>query len=53
MVVNILLRVINLSLIKSIGFDNESSQVMTIMSSIFYSQFLNTGILIMITNANF
>ena len=39
--------------IKSIGFSYESQQIMTIMTTIFYSQYFNTGLVLMISNANF
>lgn len=52
-VINIIIRVINILFIKSIGYTYESQQIMVIMTTIFYSQFVNTGLLLMITNANF
>lgn len=52
-VINILIRVINITLIQSIGFTYESQQIMTIMTAIFYSQFINSGLLLLFTYANF
>jgi hypothetical protein len=52
-VFNTVLKKLNFHLIKMIGFSYESEEVMTIMTFVFYSQYINTGLLLMLTNANF
>ena len=52
-ILNTLLRIINIFLVKKIGFNKESEVTMTIMTFVFYSQFLNTGLILLLTNANF
>lgn len=51
-VINIILKMIMLVLVKWIGYHTESEQTSQIMSSIFITQFFNTGILLILTNAN-
>eukprot|EP00347_Sterkiella_histriomuscorum_P007945 403346963 len=51
-IVNFILRTIVMALIKLIGYHTESQQTQAIKSSIFVSQFFNTAILLLMTNAN-
>lgn len=41
----------NISLIEAIGYDTVSKQVSMIMQSIFWATFINTGIILLMTNA--
>lgn len=50
---NTFLRIVNIFLVKKIGFNKESEVIMTIMTFVFYSQFMNTGLILLLTNANF
>lgn len=52
-VTNIIIRTINIKLINIIGFSTKSEQVSLIMRSIFWTTFINTGIIVLMTNANF
>lgn len=52
-ILNVILRIINIILVKKIGFNKESEVTMTIMTFVFYSQYLNTGLMLLLTNANF
>jgi predicted permease len=52
-ILNTVLRIVNIFLVKKIGFNKESEVTMTIMTFVFYSQFLNTGLILLLTNANF
>jgi hypothetical protein len=36
-----------------IGYERDSARVSDIMATVFISSFINTGILILLTNANF
>jgi hypothetical protein len=51
-ILNSVLRLINIFLVKKIGFNKESEVTMTIMTFVFYSQYLNTGLVLLLTNAN-
>lgn len=50
--INIVIRKLNIALIQKIGFHTESEQTSMIMTSIFVATFINTGIILMLTNAN-
>ena len=49
---NVLIKTVNMKLVKYIGYHTATEQTMAIMGSIFVAQFFNTGILILLTNAN-
>jgi hypothetical protein len=46
------IREINIRLIKKIGFHTESRQIQAIFISVFVATFFNTAILFLLTNAN-
>lgn len=48
---NMLIRTINYYLIDYIGYDTESRRVSTIMTSIFFASLINTGVIVLFTNA--
>lgn len=48
---NIVIRTINIKLVNAIGYATESKQVSLIMLSVFYATFVNTGIIMLMTNA--
>jgi hypothetical protein len=50
-IINIVIRKLNISLINAIGYDTVSKQVSMIMQSIFWATFINTGIILLMTNA--
>lgn len=50
---NMALRLIMISLIKWIGEDTHSSQLKSITNGVFIVQFLNTGVLLLLVQANF
>lgn len=50
-IVNIIIRTINYALVDYIGYDTESRRVSTIMTSIFFASLVNTGIIVLFTNA--
>lgn len=50
--VNIVLKTTIISLITWIGEDTVSEQLASITNGVFYAQFFNTGILLLIVNAN-
>lgn len=50
-VVNIVIRSLTYALIDYIGYDTESRRVSTIMTSIFFASLINTGIIVLFTNA--
>ena len=50
--INFALKTINMGLIRYIGYYTESEQTLVIKTSIFVSQFFNTAILLVLTNAN-
>lgn len=52
-IVNIILKYILIFLISSIGEDTRSAVQRSIKVGIFFSQFFNTGILLMLSSANF
>jgi len=52
-VVNILLRSVNIFFIKRVGLHTISEEIRVIMTAIFASTFINTAILLLLTNANF
>lgn len=49
---NIVIRKMNIKLIHSIGYDTHSERSRAIMTSIFIASFLNTGVVLLLTNAN-
>jgi hypothetical protein len=51
-IVNIVLRTINMKLIDTVGIDTQSQKTSLIMKSIFITSFINTGIILLFTNAN-
>ena len=51
-VFNIIIRTMNIKLITMIGYKTYSEQFSAVMTSIFITSFINTGILLMLTNAN-
>lgn len=51
-VINVIIRTLNITLIQRIGLDTESEQTSMIMQSIFITSFINTGIILLFTNAN-
>lgn len=51
-VINIVIRTINIKLINIIGYPTVSKQVSLIMTSIFWATFINTGVILLMTNAN-
>lgn len=50
---NIIIRTINIQLISFIGYQTKSEQVSMVMRSIFVDTLINTGIIVLMTNANF
>jgi len=50
---NVALRYISMEIVDLMGCKTESQRMMYITKSIFISQFFNTGILLMLVNANF
>lgn len=50
-VINIVIRTLNIKLIKLIGYPTESKQTSLIMQSVFWATFINTGIILLMTNA--
>jgi hypothetical protein len=50
-VINIVIRKLNMSLIDKIGYHTQSQKVSAIMTSIFVASFVNTGIILLLTNA--
>lgn len=50
-IINIVIRTVNIKLITSIGYATVSKQVSLIMLSIFWATFINTGIILLMTNA--
>jgi len=51
-IINFVLRTINMHLIAYIGYYTESEQTKVVKLAVFLSQFFNTGILLLLTNAN-
>jgi hypothetical protein len=51
--INMFIRSLTIYLIDIIGYERDSARVSTIMATVFISSFINTGILILLTNANF
>ena len=51
-VFNIIIREVNIILIKTVGYHTESGQTSSIFIAIFVATFLNTGLLILLTGAN-
>lgn len=51
--INMFIRSLTIYLIDMIGYERDSARVSTIMATVFISSFINTGILILLTNANF
>lgn len=52
-VVNILLRSLNMALIERVGLDTQSEKTSMIMQSVFVTSFINSGFILLLTNANF
>jgi len=52
-IINTILRMVLISLIKSIGEDTHSAQLKSITNGVFVTQFFNTAILLLLVNANF
>jgi hypothetical protein len=52
-VINILLRAVGTKLINNIGYHYVDQQIAQIMTLIFVSQYINTGIVLIVSNANF
>ena len=50
--INIIIRTVNISLIDLIGFHTQSQSTTVIMTSIFVSTFINTGVILLFTNAD-
>ena len=50
--VNVILKTSIISLITWVGEDTVSEQLSSITNGVFYAQFFNTGILILLVNAN-
>lgn len=50
--INYILKVITISLITWIGYDTYSEQMSKITNGVFVALFFNTGILLLLTNAN-
>ena len=50
---NFALRMIVIQLIKGIRYNQESQITREIMISVFIMQFVNTGVILLLTNANF
>lgn len=50
-IMNIVIRTVNIKLIEIIGYDTVSKQVSLIMLSVFWATFINTGIILLMTNA--
>lgn len=50
-IINIVIRKLNINLIEAIGYETVSKQVSMIMQSVFYATFINTGIILLMTNA--
>lgn len=46
-----MIRTINIKLIGNIGYETVSKEVSLIMLSIFWATFINTGIILLLTNA--
>jgi len=51
-IVNIILRTINIMFISKIGYHTESEQIKAVMTAVFISTFFNTAVLLLLTNAN-
>lgn len=51
-VINIIIRTINMKLIDFIGYSTDSKRVSLIMVSVFIAQMINTGVIVILTNAN-
>ena len=50
--INIVIRTVNIALIDKIGYHTQSEATSAIMTSIFISSFINTGIILLFTNAD-
>ena len=50
-IINIVIRLLNIKLINAVGYHTLSMQVSLIMLAIFWAQFINTGIILLMTNA--
>lgn len=51
-VFNIVLRKINISIIEKIGLNERSENTVLVMKSIFFTTFVNTGLMLLLVNAN-
>lgn len=50
-IMNIVIRKLNIFLIEFIGYDTFSKQTSDVMSTVFWATFVNTGIILLMTNA--
>lgn len=50
--INIIIRTVNIALIDTIGYHTQSEATSAVMTSIFISSFINTGIILLFTNAD-
>lgn len=50
---NLVIRILVISFIKQIGFNQESQIIAEIVTCIFVSTYINTGIMILLTNGHF
>lgn len=51
-VINIVIRTVNISLVDFIGYDTDSKKISLVMTSVFVAQMVNTGFVVIMTNAN-
>ena len=51
-IMNVLIRFVNIYLIKNIGFNYKSQEDSVIMKGVFYALFFNTGVTLVLCNAN-
>lgn len=50
-IINIVIRTINIALVNYIGYDTDSKKTSLVMTSVFAAQMVNTGIVVLMTNA--
>ena len=50
---NLVIRTVNICLIKKIGYDKKSEVTTQVMQKVMTASFLNTGILLLLTDASF
>lgn len=51
-VINIILRTISFGLITWIGYDARSAEISNILTTVFFTNFINTGVLLLLINAD-